>query len=300
MAKKGQTSNALHSMTGFATYRLQTESFEGVWEIKTLNNKGLDIRLRLPDMYTTFEPEMIKCIQSKLARGSVQVQLTLQTNAHVMNVRVNKDLLYQILNLREELKGMIVDEPMSLETLLKTKDLVVMEPETAVIEEATEELLTSLDEVLDKVIAMRLREGKHLQKVLNGHVNQLEKLVTSAAKHAETQPTGLMKKISAQMKELTANMPDLPEDRLAQEAAVLVNRADVREEIDRMQSHLKQIKDILKKGGPAGRRLDFIAQELTREANTLCSKARAVNLTQIGLDLKNTIEQFREQVQNLE
>jgi len=157
-----------------------------------------------------------------------------------------------------------------------------------------------LQTALKDLSTARRAEGKHLKAAVETHLQTIEELTAKAAASAEAQPEALRARLKSQVEELLEAVPALPEDRLAQEAALLASRGDVREELDRLRAHSAAAKELLDGGGTVGRRLDFLCQEFNREANTLCSKASDVELTRLGLDLKSAVEQLREQVQNIE
>jgi len=293
----------LASMTGFARAAAQDDGAAWTWEVKSVNGKGLDVRCRVPPGLDALEPIARAAVAERFARGNFAVNLGLQRVAAAADYRVNRDLLAQVLALKAELGDAVAEGPPRLAELLAIRGLV--EPAD---EEETEDavaarraaMVASLAEALDALAEMRVTEGGRLSGVLNRQLDEIADLTERAATSAAAQPEALRARLAELMRELMETEPALPEERLAQEAALLVGKADVREELDRLVAHEAAARALLEEGGAVGRRLDFLCQELNREANTLCSKAADVELTRIGLSLKAAIEQFREQVQNIE
>jgi uncharacterized protein (TIGR00255 family) len=291
-------------MTGFARAQGQTGGVAWTWEVRSVNGKGLDIRCRLPGGLEGLEPRVREQVGRTLRRGNVTMTLTMTRTDIVTGMRVNREILEQVLALAAEVRGCHPEiAPPALDGLLALRGVV--EPlEAEETEEARQALetavLSSLDEALKALAATRLAEGARLHATLAGHVDRIAGLTAEAGRLASLQPEAIKARLKQQVDELLAAAPGLPADRLAQEAALLVTRADVREELDRLHAHVEAARDLLAANDAVGRRLDFLCQEFTREANTLCSKSADTELTRIGLELKVAIEQFREQVQNVE
>jgi len=289
------------SMTGFARVDGHGDGYTWTFEAKSVNGRTLDIRCRLPPGFDTVEAAARADIPKTLARGSVNLTLTVTRTAAVSQVRVNRDLLAQVLAVAREIE----DEgaaPPRLDALLSVRGVIetVEEDESDARAKLEEAVKAGLAVVTRKLAAARAEEGARLLTVLSGHLDAIARLTEDAAANVSTQPEALREKLRAQVQALLDMVPALPEERLAQEAALLIARGDVREELDRLRAHVEQARALLAEGGAIGRRLDFLCQEFNREANTLCSKSQDVDLTRIGLSLKATIEQFREQVQNIE
>jgi uncharacterized protein (TIGR00255 family) len=224
-------------------------------------------------------------------------------SASPVQLQVNHELLQQLLSLVSEIESKVTAAPPRLDSLLSFRGVVetVEEKETAEeLAARTAALEADLVSAFKSLTKMRRAEGKRLETMIVDHLAQIESLVADAAGAEAARPEALRARLQAQVDELLGMSPALPEERLAQEAAVLVAKSDVREELDRLRAHIAAARDLIGEGGAIGRRLDFLCQEFNREANTLCSKSWDVSLTRIGLDLKSTIDQLREQVQNIE
>ena len=290
-------------MTGFARQEGGDGTIAWTWEIKSVNGKSLDLRCRLPAGYDALEPVVRGTVPERCARGNMQITLSVNTSEQPLRMRVNRELLDQLLELAKTLGDETGAEPPRLDGLLALRGVVeaVEEEETPEAREAREAAMAAdLGLALDALVEMRRAEGKRLKGLVEGHLSSIAGLTGKAAATAAAQPEALRARLKQQVEELLAASPALPEERLAQEAAVLVTKADVREELDRLDAHLAAAKELLAEGGPVGRRLDFLCQEFHREANTLCAKAADVELTRLGLELKGAIDQLREQIQNLE
>ena len=292
----------LSSMTGFARSEGQVDSYAFVWELRSVNARGLDLRLRLPTGWEGLEPRLRKDLSAAITRGAVSANLAVTRAAGQARLRINTEALDQILRLLGELQGRIQAEPPRLDGLLALRG--VLEPidgEDGLARPAAEAtLLSGFQSALQSLIAMRRGEGAALGQVIRGHLDEIASLTEAAAGSAALQPSFLRGRLRDMVAELLETAPALPEERLAQEAALLVARADATEEIDRLRAHAAAARELVGEGGAVGRRLDFLCQELNREANTLCSKSADLALTRTGLALKAAIEQLREQVQNIE
>ncbi len=293
-------------MTGFARREGGDAKVTWSWEIKSVNGRSLDLRCRIPNGYERLEAAVREAAPKHCARGNVTVALTVSRGEAGPNLRVNRDLLDQLVRLAGELEAQADGKtlaPARLDGLLGVKGVL----EVAEEEESSEEtearvaaMGKDLHAALKDLTTARWSEGKHLKAAVETHLQTIEELTAKAAASAEAQPEALKARLKSLVEELLEAVPALPEDRLAQEAALLAARGDVREELDRLRAHSAAAKELLDGGGPVGRRLDFLCQEFNREANTLCSKASDVELTRLGLDLKSAVEQLREQVQNIE
>jgi uncharacterized protein (TIGR00255 family) len=291
------------SMTGFARAEGHAETQSWVWEVKSVNAKALDIRFRLPPGLDALELPLRASINQSLKRGSVTAALSFVRNGSAGGVRLNREALAAVIAIAREINAEITTAPPSLDGLLALKG--VLESGEEAEDEATRErrqaaLIASWQEALAQLAAMRLAEGGRLAAVLEARLDEITALVVDAAASAAAQPEGLRARFKEQLDALLAAVPALPEERLAHEAALLVAKADVREELDRLEAHIAAARALLAEGAAVGRRFDFLCQEFNREANTLCSKSADLALTRIGLALKAAIEQLREQVQNIE
>ena len=294
-------SSALQSMTGFARVEGAHQGWRFVWEVRSVNGRGLEWRARLPAGFDALEPEMRKLAKVKLSRGSLNIGLTLNTDKPEIGYRVNEAMLADALAMIEKIRSQIDCAPPQAEGLLALRGVIEQSEEQVSEEDKNalySALLDSFNSALDALADARRKEGAAMGAVLVGQLDSIEALTKDAAANAAATPAAIRDRIAAQLKELLDGA--LPEDRLAQEAAVLAMKADVREELDRLASHVDAGRALLVKPGPVGRDLDFLTQEFNREANTLCSKAQDMDLKRTGLELKRVIDQLREQVQNIE
>ncbi|WP_207764954.1 YicC/YloC family endoribonuclease [Hyphococcus luteus] len=289
------------SMTGFARAEGAHEGWRFVWEVRSVNGRGLEWRARLPPGYDALDPEMRKLAKQKLSRGSLNIGLTLASDRSDSGYRINEAMLADAVSMINKLRLNVECAPPSADGLLGLRG-VIEQAEEELSAEAREALfaalLNSFGEALDALVAARRKEGASMGAVIAGHFETIEKLTADAAANAAAMPAAIRDRIAAQLKELLDGA--VPEDRLAQEASLLAIKADVREELDRLSSHVSAGRALLAREGPVGRDLDFLTQEFNREANTLCSKAQDMELKRIGLELKRVIDQLREQVQNIE
>jgi len=293
------------SMTGFARAEGEANGVSFAWELKSVNGKSLDLRLRLAPGFDGLEPQLRAALAHRLRRGNVSASLSVTRTAPPA-IRINRDMLARIVGLLAEISGEVSSrikaDPPRLDGLLGLRGIletVEDEPEP-VLEQRRAAVLAAWAAALDRLAATRAEEGARLAAVLNEQLAQLAELTAAAASSAAAQPGAIRARLAALLAELAGLAPTLPEERVAQEVAMLVSRADVREELDRLRAHIAQAGDLIGRSEAVGRQLDFLCQELNREANTLCAKSNDIELTRIGLQLKVAVEQFREQVQNLE
>jgi len=294
---------SLASMTGFARAHGAAGAYGWAWELKSVNAKGFDLRLRLPPGWDAIEAALRASAQRALARGTVSATLDVTRNGAAPTVRVNEEVLAAILDSFRTIAKKVDAKPPSLDGILGLKgviELVEAEENAEERQKAEAAALTGFDQALAELIAARRREGDALARVLGERVATIAKLVAAAEASPARRPEAIRARLAEQVKALLATGEKLDPERLHQEAVMLAAKADVREEIDRLAAHVEAARELIATGGAVGRRLDFLAQEFNREANTLCAKANDVSLTTIGLELKLAVDQFREQVQNLE
>lgn len=291
---------ALSGMTGFARAEGARGAVSWAWEVKSVNGRGLDLRVRLPGGMDALEPAVREAVQTRFRRGAVTAGLQLQRDAAALAPRVNASRLAAVIAAVRPFIDEGVVAPPRLDGLLALRGVLEVEDGAGPEEEDAlrADIVVSLGEALDALAAVRRAEGDALAAVLADAVTRIEALRDAAAAHAAAQPEAIRERLRARIAELVGS--ELPEDRLATEAAVLAVKSDVREELDRLAAHVAAARELLAAREPSGRRLDFLAQELNREANTLCAKSADAELTRIGLDLKAVIDQFREQAQNVE
>jgi uncharacterized protein (TIGR00255 family) len=289
------------SMTGFARAEGAAAGISWTWEMKSVNGKSLDLRLRLAPGFDALEPRVRAMLALRFRRGNVAASLTVNRIAAAA-VRVNREALTQLVALIKELGSEIEAAPPRLDGLLALRGVVetVEDEEDGVVEDRRLAVLDSCETALDRLAAARADEGTRLGVLLRDQIKEMARLVGGAHESAAAQPAAIRQRLQTMLAGLADLVPGMSEERVAQEIALLVGRSDIREEIERLHAHLEQAGDLLDEGGAVGRRLDFLCQELNREANTLCSKSADIELTRIGLALKAAVEQFREQVQNIE
>lgn len=290
-------------MTGFARADGHLDGVSWVWEVKSVNSKSLDLRFRLPPGHEALELPLRAGLARQVKRGALSVTLSLTRAGGGGGVRVNREALAQVVALAQELVAQSGAAAPRADGLLALRG--VLESGEDSEDEAGRErrqaaLAASFGTALDALVANRAAEGERLIPVLEARLAEIAELVAAAEDSASVQPAALKLRLAEMVGRLIEAAPPLPPDRLAQEAALLVAKADVREELDRLAAHIVAAQELLAEGGAVGRRFDFLCQEFNREANTLCSKSADVTLTRVGLALKAAIEQLREQVQNLE
>ncbi|WP_438749266.1 YicC/YloC family endoribonuclease [Pararhizobium sp. O133] len=294
----------LQSMTGFARREGTSGRYRWAWELRSVNGKGLDLRLRLPTGTEHLETDVRRLIAENFSRGNMQVNLSVSTSEAGVETVVNQGALAAVLSLREQLRDVIDPAPLRLDTLLSIRGIVdFREPEEQEGERAARDadLLSGLHLALSDMTSMRQTEGEALRRVLLEQIETIEMLT----RQIEADPSRSVQSISARLAGqvalvLEGSASSVDQDRLYSEVALLAAKADIREELDRLRTHVTAARDLLSKGGPVGRKLDFLSQEFNRESNTICSKSNAASVTAAGIELKVVIDQFREQVQNLE
>lgn len=294
---------ALVSMTGFTRQSGSYEAYRWTWEVKTVNGKGLDIRLRLPTGYDELDRPVRAIMGNRLSRGSCFVNLTLSHDSSNQTLKVNAQVLDAVLEAMKLVEGRLDVKKPSIDGILSIRG--VMEP---VEEEESEEarkalvkaILADFELAMDDLVAMRASEGAALEQIVVQRVDELQKLTQLAEDCPARTADAIREKLRQQIARIRDADNGLDEDRLYQEAVLMAGKADIREELDRLFAHCEAVRNLVAQDKPVGRKLDFLAQEFNREANTLCSKSNDTALTAIGLDLKATIEQLREQIQNVE
>jgi uncharacterized protein (TIGR00255 family) len=294
------------SMTGFARATGEQGPWKWAWEVKSVNARSLDVRFRTPPGHDRVEMAGREAVSKLFKRGSFNLSLSVQRTDSGQDerpMRINRELLDQLVVEASRYGGRVADEPPRIEVLMAVRGVV--EPIETVEDE---EHLTArmalmhktLQESLANLDAARREEGDRLKKVLGTQLRELVGLREKAASADAMRPPKIVEKLKAQIAELLADTKGLTEDRLHQEVALMVAKGDIREELDRLDAHIASARELLEADDAVGRRLDFLCQEMMREGNTLCSKSSDVELTRVGLAIKATIEQFREQVQNVE
>ncbi len=287
-------------MTGFARSDGDQLGISWVWEIKSVNGKSLDLRLRLGPGFDSLEPQLRALLAQRFRRGNFSATLAV-TRTTPAAVRVNRETLSQFVALMNELAGEIEAAPPRIDGLLALRGVVetVEDEPDAVLEERRHAVIEGWAKALNALAGARAEEGARLAVVLHCQLEEMAALIKSAMSCAAAQPSAIRTRLQTMLANIADLAPGMPEERVAQEMALLIARSDIREELERLRAHLDQAADLLGQEA-VGRRLDFLCQELNREANTLCSKSADIELTRVGLSLKAAVEQFREQVQNIE
>jgi uncharacterized protein (TIGR00255 family) len=286
-------------MTGFARHTANVGRVTIAWELKSVNGKALDLRLRLPPGWERLEPSARQMFQAAFSRGNIQASLALDAGETGESLIINEAVLKQFELLSADLSARLGLAPPTVTDILSLPG--ILQRSEAGADEALEPaIFQCLSQAVSALKQARQGEGGALEAILLGHVGTVEALTLKAEADPARQPEAIRARIADNIATLTGAAPALDQDRLASEALFVASRADIREEIDRLKTHVKSARQLLAQGGAVGRKLDFLAQEFNREANTLCSKSNAASITAIGLELKAAVDQFREQVQNLE
>ena len=292
------------SMTGFAESAGSHDGLRWRWEAKSVNSRSLDMRLRTPPGYDGLEQPARRLAGERFQRGALQISLTVEPPEGATGLKVDAVALASAVRIAREIAAETGLAPARVDGLLALKGVIVADDASDVADPVVRAgrdaaILESLAMAFDKLVKERCSEGAKLAKLLSAQIGEIDRLVGEAARLAAAQPQALRDRLIAQLKELLDSVA-VSEDRLAQEVALLAVKADVREELDRLTAHVQDARALIAQGKGVGRKLDFLAQEFNREANTLCSKSSDIALTRIGLALKAVIDQFREQAQNVE
>jgi len=299
-----EASLPLISMTGFADARGVHGNLRWRWETKSVNGRGLDLRFRAPLGYEGLESGARTLATERFKRGSFQIVLTAATDDAGRGFRVDPVALAEAVRLAKRVADETGLKPARIDGLLALKGVVVQEENVALDDEARmardAAMLESLAGAYDHLGRARANEGTKLEAVMLKQIGEIERLTREARALAAQQPFILRERMMAQLKELISPGTNVPEERVAQEIAMLASRADLSEELDRLTAHCQEARALIAAREPTGRKLDFLSQEFNREANTLCAKSSDIQLTHVGLALKAVIDQFREQVQNVE
>lgn len=293
-------------MTGFAAEKGEADGFSWAWDIRSVNARGLDIRMRVPDWIEGLEQALRPMIQKAAARGNINLSLKVQrdgvTDVMQIDGAVLDGVLAMLKRIETEATGnhnlkLASTSAAQIIAMRGVADLVQPDQNTAPVLAA---IKAGLPDLLNAFNAMRTSEGGNLAKVLHSQIDQIETLTRDAKGAAEARKDKLAENLRRNLTRVLENTDGADADRVAQELAMITVKTDVTEEIDRLLAHVSAARELLASKDPAGRKLDFLSQEFNREANTLCSKSQSPDLTRIGLDLKAVIDQMREQVQNVE
>jgi uncharacterized protein (TIGR00255 family) len=291
------------SMTGFSRAHGAFGAWTWAWELKSVNARGLDLRLRVPPAFDSVEIKARAAIAARLVRGSAVANLSAKRLDEAAPARINRPALDRLLAALDDVPLHANLRPAALDGLLNIPGIVdIMQPEEDEAQRAGLEshILRALDAALDALVAARREEGAALARVLRARLDRIGDLAAQADALPARQPEAIRERLAQQIARVLEGAEGLDPARLHQEAVLIAVKSDIREELDRLKAHVASARDLLEKGGPIGRRLDFFAQELGRESNTLCAKSGDAALTALGLEMKIEIEQWREQVQNIE
>jgi uncharacterized protein (TIGR00255 family) len=294
---------AVSSMTGFARAAGTSGAWRWAFELKTVNAKGLDIRLRMPPPFDRVETEARARLAKALARGTCFGTLAVRREGSAAEARIDLATLESIAVAARAAAVKVGLAPPTMDGLLALRGVIEAadaEDDEAAVNAACAGALLSLEEAIAALAAARRAEGEALAAVLGERLNSIAAIVEAADANPARRPEAVRERLARSVEALMGSSRGLDENRLYQEAILLAAKADIREELDRLNTHAAAARALLDEGGAVGRRLDFLAQELAREASTLCAKANDVSLTAQGLELRAQIEQFREQVQNVE
>lgn len=290
-------------MTGFSRADGAIGDIRWHWEVRTVNGKSLDMRVRVPPGFEALEPEIRSAVTEYVRRGNCQLSLQVSRDQRAGEVRINEKALKSVIAAMKEISPLVEAGQPTLDGLLSIKGVVELtEPEDSeeAVRERNDAILEDLRSALAALKASREAEGARLHDVLAGQIDEVERLTAQARDCPARTADAIKKRLGEQLDRLLGQNTGLDETRLHQEAVLLAAKADIQEELDRLAAHVEAARDLLDDAGAVGRKLDFLMQEFNREANTLCSKANAPELSAIGLDLKAVIDQMREQVQNVE
>ena len=292
------TTASVQSMTGFGRADGEDAQYRWAWEVRSVNGRGLDIRLRVGMGFERLDPDIRKTLSKTFSRGSLTASLDVRSNGETTGVQINEPLLQAL----EDLCRSRGQEP-ALDRLLGVRGVLDAADEKQSAADDADRcraVLATLSAAVAQLTDARRREGRETADVLFSRLDEMERLVAAAEALDAAKPAAIRERLAAQVADMLGDAEGVDAGRLAQEVALLAAKADVREELDRLSAHITSARDLLNGGGPIGRKLEFLTQELNREANTLCSKSPSTDLTQVGLDLKSVVDQIKEQSANLE
>ncbi|MBK17996.1 MAG: YicC family protein [Rhodospirillaceae bacterium] len=290
-------------MTGFARVEGTEDGYSWAWEVRSVNARSLDVRIRLPSGMDRLEAGIRKKVSDKLNRGNISATLVIARPPRKQEVVINSEILEQVLSISNQMSESDDIARPRVDGLLSVRGVIELQEEEETDEEKTKldaEVEKAFEAALDGLVENRESEGKRLLDSIISHLDEIAGYVDDAANIDAAQPKAIANKLREQVRDLAGEVSGVTEDRLAQEVALLATKADIREELDRLSAHVAGARDLLAAGSPVGRKLDFLCQEFNREANTVCSKSSDLDLTRVGLELKAVIERLREQIQNIE
>jgi len=290
-------------MTGFARVEGAESGFSWAWELKSVNARSLDIRVRLPTGMDSIEAELRSLVPKRLVRGNIFANLTLNKTSNGHEISINTEVLEKLIEIAKQLSKTHNVPLLGFDGFLSIRGVIEVKEEEETkqqINESEKIILVGLERALDELVKSRYDEGESLKVSVEHHLDCIEQYVEKACNIVSTQQSFFTERLLRQVRSLSDEVPALTEERLAQEVTLLAVKADIKEELDRLSAHIQGARELILNGSPLGRKLDFLCQEFNREANTICSKSSNLDLTRVGLDLKTSTEQMREQIQNLE
>lgn len=293
----------LSSMTGFGRAEGHFENYSWVWELRSVNGKSLDVRMRIPSGLDAFDQFVKAELKKVISRGNINVSLQLSKDSQESAVNVNETALDKLVVIAKDAAKKHDLAMPSIDRLLAIRDVVEiteMDEDDDTLKKRNDALKASFKDAIKSLVSARNDEGAATRDMLSNVLDEVERLLNEGEAIAAKQPDALKNKFNEKVNALFDNSQGLDQDRLAQEVVLLATKADVKEETDRLHAHIVSARSLLNENGPIGRKFDFLTQEFNREANTLCSKSTDITLTNIGLSLKTAIDQLREQVQNVE
>lgn len=301
--RDGALTFTLSSMTGFARASGVFNGIAWSWEAKSVNGKGLDVRLRLPPNFERLEQQARALASAKFKRGNLQIGLQVQEQRRESTVLVNDELLDKLAAIAEKHRESVGGPAVDVAQLLNIRGVVEVVdalPDETTLAAQDAEFLLGLEEALTELAKARRNEGARLAMVLTEQIARIETLTLQARDNPARRPEAVRKRLSEQVQRLFDSSASFDQQRLYQEAMLLATKSDIQEELDRLLSHVAAARKLLQSPEAVGRKLDFLVQELNREANTLCSKSADISLTETGLELKLVIDNLREQSLNIE
>ncbi len=292
------------SMTGFARRSLSQDGFDFTLELKSLNGKGLDVRVRVPQMIDGLDVALRKLVQSRLKRGSVALNISAESSLAGSKIALNETYIDQLADAANRIAPKFgVHTQVNIDGILALRGVIDAGSEAlddTQRDQISAALTSATEALLDDLIENRMQEGAALARLLGDQIAQIEDLTAACRARADARPEHMQARITAALERLGGLDTPISDDRIAQEVAMILVRGDITEELDRLDAHIAAARKLLAEDGPIGRQFDFLCQELNREANTLCSKAQDQMLSEHGMRLKVVIDQMREQVQNIE
>lgn len=295
----------IQSMTAFASRVGALGDSTWSWELRSVNGRGLDLRVRLPEGFSVIEVAGRAALKKQINRGTLTLNLRLSHGDQKGDLSVDPIQLDAVLRALDTVQdrafeiGVTLAQPTAADVLMQRGVLVAGQPAEQ-SDDLAKALQTDLTALIADFVAMRVAEGAALHDIIAGQIDQIADLTVQATAAASARQADVQTNLTVALQRVLHDVADADPDRVAQELAVLAVKSDVTKELDRLRAHVAAARALLASGAPAGRKLDFLAQEFKREANTLCAKAGAPDLTAIGLDLKAVIDQMREQIQNVE